>query len=229
MYLEITQRSRGTRAGATLIELIVVVVLVVILILGASATALAMEKSFSDEQVLSVLQLRCQNAMERIVEMASQAVTKDDMFLADVQAGTTAFSLLTFRLIDYIYNGSPVYDDTLKVFIYGDAGGTYPCKGLIIGRGPDLASVYTSGKGNDGALGTIDDNLTVSFGQGLPAVELLISDKYAPRTGRMFVVEPDLGNGLLLKFTLRLNVLGEDGQFVLANDVVLTQTVALRQ
>ena len=68
----------------------------------------------------------------------------------------------------------------------GSNGGDEPCHGLVIGRGPDRTSVYTIGRGPDGVLGTEDDDTETAHSGGVPANEVLIPGKYAPREGELF-------------------------------------------
>lgn len=218
-------------AGMTLIEVMITIGTLMVLTFATVTALIGSQNAFVQSQTLSVLQLRAQIAMDRVVALSSQAVTGDAEFSPLKPTSGVDSHALRFRLIDSInpVSGAPVYDDDLKVYIYGPDGGTNPSAGIIIGRGPSLTDIYTTGAGPDGLLGTVDDS-TASISGGMPAVELLMPSTFAPQTGDMFQVDvTPAPTGRLLTFTLRLNAREADGDFVLANDVVLTSAVSLRE
>lgn len=221
--------TTDSASGTTLVELMLVVGLVSVFMFGVCSTVFSLQKSLEEEQVVNELFFRGKQAIERIVVEASKALTTDSTFTALYPASDGTFSLLGFRLIDYFVGGLPVYDDELKVFVYGDNPTPYPCGGVIIGRGPDLATVANLGSGHDGVLGTMDDDCRASYRDGIPAVELLVPARYAPRSGKMLTIETDLAAGPLLTFTLRMNAVGQNGSFVVADDLVFIQKVALNR
>ena len=96
-------------------------------------------------------------------------------------------------------------------------------------RGPDLASVEFWSAGQDGKLGTRDDDTSIEFRSGTPAVETLLTDSFAPANGEMlqFATLPG-SNGRMLIITLRANVQRPDGTYLLSSDLVLRERVALR-
>ena len=203
-------------------------VLLVILLVGTVSAITGVQKSFLQNQILSQLTLRSQYAMERIVALAGQAVTIDPMF-APFKPNTGSDSHgLEFRLIQGVAGGVPIYDDALRVFIYGADSGTEPNQGLIIGRGDTLANIHTLVAGADGVLGTFDDDTRASLGGGIPACEALIPGNFAPQTGEMFTVNIS-GSGRLLAFMIRVNARDSDGNFLLPNDLVFRERVSLRQ
>jgi type II secretory pathway pseudopilin PulG len=218
-------------SGMTLIEILITAGTLMVLMLATVTALIGSQNAFVQSQTLSVLQLRSQIALDRIVALASQAVTGDAEFSPLKPTTGVDSHGLRFRLIESIdgVSGVPVYNDALKVYVYGPDSGANPSAGLIIGRGPDLTDIYTTGAGADNLLGTVDDG-TAAISGGVPAVELLIPSTFAPQTGDMFRVNvTPAPTGRLLTFTLRLNAREADGDFVLANDLVLTTTVALRE
>lgn len=93
-----------------------------------------------------------------------------------------------------------------------------------------MTAVHSIGAGADGYLGTRDDDATTPATGGIPAVELLIPDTFAPETGDMLRIDVSPAPvGRLLAFTIRLNARGADGKFLLPNDFVLSGRVALRR
>ena len=218
-------------SGLTLVQLMIVIGALMVLTLATVTALIGSQNVFVQNQTMSQLQLRAQNAMDRIVALTSQAVTGDGEF-STLKPNTGVDShALRFRLIAAIdpVTATAIYDDDLKVYVYGPDSGTNPCAGLIIGRGPTLNDVYATGAGPDGLLGTQDDR-TASISGGIPAVELLIPSTFAPQLGDMFQIDMTPAPvGRFISFTLRLNARDVDGNFVLANDVVLTTNVALRE
>lgn len=226
-----TRTSRKSRrdSGLTLLELALTTGMVGVFLSGVFSATFGVQKAFLQGEELSELALRARNAMERVVAVSGQAVTGDALYSALRPSTGVDSHCLRFRLIQSIdtATGQPIYDDNLRVYIYGPDSGTNPCQGLIIGRGTDLAAIHSAAAGPDGFLGTRDDN-TAAVSSGIPAVELLIPADHAPRTGDMFTVNSS-PTGRLLTFTLRLNARGADGNLILPNDLVLTERVALRQ
>lgn len=229
--MTVLRRSRERLAGFTLVEVMATLGVLGLLMTGIVSAVLGIQRSFVQNQVVSDLNLRAQRAMDRVAAMVSQAIT------ADVEYGplrpTTGVNshLLRFRLIQSVdtTTGLAVYEDTLKVYVYGPDTGTEPCQGLVIGRGPDLATIHSSCSGPDGLLGTSDDDTSVTM-SGTPMVTLLLTDRYAPETGDMFTINVDTSSSMrLVTLTLRLNARGSDGGFLLPADLVLTERVALRQ
>lgn len=224
-------QKRHRESGMTLVEIVITTATLLVLGLVTVTALIGSQNAFVQSQTMSLLQLRAQIAMDRIVALTSQAVTGDTEFSPLKPTSGVDSHGLRFRLISSIdgVSGTPVYDDTLKVYVYGPDSGTSPSAGLIVGRGPTLADIYTTGAGLDGLLGTADDR-TTAIASGVPAVELLIPDTFAPQTGDMFRVNvTPAPTGRLLTFTLRLNAREADGDFVMTNDLVLTSTVALRE
>jgi prepilin-type N-terminal cleavage/methylation domain-containing protein len=227
------QHAAGSRSGFSLVEVVTAMSILAMVLGSIFFATTGMQNLFIESQNLSQLSLRAQNAMDRVVEMASQAVTGDAMF-SPLRPSTGVDShCLRFRLMQSIdaATGNPIYDDISRVYVYGpDAGGPEPCSGLIIGRGSTLGEIYANAKGPDGTLGTSDDNTSVSTATGIPFDELLIPSSLAPSTGQMFTVNVSPAPiGRLVTFTLRINMLATNGNFVLPNDLVLTERVALRQ
>ncbi|MBI4584668.1 MAG: type II secretion system protein [Planctomycetes bacterium] len=218
-------------SGFTFIELVATFSVLSIVVGSILMALLSTQNVFLDNQALSQLNLRAQLAMDRVAALSSQALTTDAEFGPLKPATGIDSHALQFRLIDSIDpdTGEVIYNDAVQVFICGPDSGSNPCAGLIIGRGPGLDDIYNTGKGADGLLGTEDDNTSALF-SGVPAVELLVSSRYAPRTGEMFTVnlEPAPA-GRLITFTLRINVRDSSGSLLLPNDLELRERVALRQ
>ena len=193
---------------------------------------LGVQTAFVESQLMSQLNLRAQIALDRIVELASQALTTDAQFAPLKPATGIGSHCLRFRLVQAIdpSTGGVIYNDAAIVYLYGPDTGTDPNRGLIIGRGPSLTAIHGAAAGADGLLGTADDITSATFASDALAVELLVPDVYAPQAGDMFAVTVSPAPvGRLLTFTLRMNARGRDGGFVLPTDLVLTQRVALRQ
>ncbi len=220
-------------SGMTLIEVVIVLGALAVFMTGVLMALLGSQRAFAQNQVVSILQIRAQNAMERIIAVSRQAITQDTEYeLFKPPTGINSHGL-RFRLIQSVdaITGQAVYDDVFRVFIYGPDPGDYHSQGVVVGRGPDLATIHATGCGPDGFLGTSDDDTsTPASAGGPPAVELLIPSTYAPQTGEMFTINaipaPD---GRLLVITLRLNARELDGSYVLPNDLTITERVALIQ
>jgi hypothetical protein len=208
-----------------LVETAITLALLAIFIFGILATVTGLQSTFVDNEVIGELHRRAQRALERIVQLSSQALTDDEQFAAlkpttGVDSHCLRFSLVTS--VDTV-TAEPIYSSNI-VYIYGPDDGDYPCSGIIVGRGPGLDTVYTA-CGDDGRLGTSDDN-TSTLVNGDPLVELLVPSEFAPSSGEMLQI--DVAERMVT-FTLRLNAHGTNGAFVLPNDLVLTERVALRQ
>jgi prepilin-type N-terminal cleavage/methylation domain-containing protein len=217
--------SRRTR-GFTVLELVITLALLSIFLFGILATVTGLQSTFVENEVVADMHLRAERAMDRIVEMAGGALTNDPQFAplkptSGVDSHCLRFSFITS--VDSV-TATPVYSSNL-VYIYGPDTGANPSRGLIIGRGPSLDAIWSQARGADGFLGTTDDD-TSTLVSGDPYVELLIPSNYAPQTGDMFQVDV---SGRLLTVTLRLNAVGRAGTFILPNDLVMTERVALRQ
>lgn len=218
-------------AGTTLIETAVTTTVLSIFMIGITAL-IGSQDAFIQSQVVSQLQLRVQNALERVVDISSQAVTVDGEFSPLKPTSGLGSHCLRFRLIESVDvgTGEPVYDDDLKVYIYGPDPGSNPSSGLIIGRGANLDAIHDVAAGVDEQLGTTDDNTSVMLSGVTPAVELLIPSDFAPQSGEMFQVDVSPAPiGRLLTFTIRVNARSRDGVFVLADDLIMSERVALRQ
>ena len=233
-YAIVGSRPDGERIGKrtrgiTALEVMVVITLVTVLAVSTSAGVFGLLRAFNEEQIVSVLFLEAERAMDRITSVAAQGVSTDPDFGFFVPTGTSGFSVMRFRLISSLSGGVAVYDDELPIYIMGRKGAPYPCEGVIIGRGPDLATIHGLAAGPDGILGTRDDNLAASHARGVPAAELLVPAKFAPRAGAPLLFEPDPADPLLLRVTLRLNAKENGQHFILPNDIVLTRRIALKQ
>ncbi len=224
----VLERSRRQR-GFSILEAALTLTMIVIFLSSILSTTVGLQNAFLQSQSVSDLNLRAQRALDRIVTLASQATTDDAQFGPLYPTGAPDdFYCLRFRLVTSIdpVTGEPVYDDNLVVYVLGDEDtGLTPCAGLIVGRGPDMATIYQNGRGSDNLLGTVDDEVN-TLTNGVPVVELLVPPTFAPQTGDLFNVSVD---GRLVTFTLRMNARDGRGNFILPNDLVLSERLALRQ
>lgn len=212
----------------TILELTIVISIATVVITGVLSTINSVQDSFLENQIMSRLTLRSQHALDRLTSLCGQALTSDSQLSAlDPTTGVDSAGL-RFRLLTNVVAGNPVYEDNLRVFILGPSGAPAPCDGVIIGRGPSPEQIHTVAAGTDARLGTVDDDTSVSLGTDIPAVELLLPSTYAPSTGNMLTITM-LPGTRLVTLTLRLNARRPDGTFVLVDDLVLTERVALRQ
>lgn len=226
-----SSKGRQRERGLSLLEVMFTSTLLSIFMVGIISAVSTLQLSFADNQTHSALQLRAQNTLDRLTAMTREALTGDLEFGGLKDAGGGNFHGLGFRIVTSFQagTGAPIYNDDHKVFILGPSEGTTPCRGLIIGRGPTLTSVFNNAAGADGLLGTYDDDRTPISGT-LPATEFLIPPGFAPRTGDMFTVSfPDASTQRLIQYTLRLNAISGNGGFLFENDLVLTRTISLNQ
>jgi type II secretory pathway pseudopilin PulG len=219
--------SSHRAAGFTMIEAIFTLTMIAILLVSIMSTTIGIQDAFFQSQVVSELNLRAQRVLDRVVALSGQALTSDTEFGGLKPNAGGDFHCLRFRMITAIdaNTGAPIYDDALKVYVYGADTGVTPCSGIVIGRGPDLATVHANGAGADAVLGTEDDAVN-TLSNGVPVVELLVPSNFAPQNGEMFTIGI---SGRVLTFTIRLNARDADDKFVMPNDLVLTERVALRQ
>ncbi|MFN0058368.1 MAG: prepilin-type N-terminal cleavage/methylation domain-containing protein [Planctomycetota bacterium] len=222
---------RATHAGLTLLECVVTIALVSVVLGGVVYAIQGSQFAYLENELASRVTLRAQNAMDRISQMAGQALSIDPQFSPLFPTTGINSHCLQFRIIESAAGGTPVYDDDLRVFIWGPDAGPPVCSGLVIGRGPDQTQIFNAAAGGDAELGTSDDVTSATLFGGVPAVEVLLTDEFAPRTGEMFTVTVSPAPvGRLLTFTLRLNARrSRGGDFVFNTDIVITERVALYQ
>lgn len=215
--------------GFTLIEVVISTALLAILAGALTTSFWTIQEAIGEEQSEADLLFRSRTAMDRIVRLASQAVTSDTAYtLLDPTTGSDQWAM-RYRDLLNVTSGVANYDDVLVVHLLGPDGGVTPCSGIVVGRGPTLNAVYNAGSGADGWLGTLDDDVSASFDGVTPAVELLLPSDYAPQNGRMLTFVPDpASGGRIITVTLRSNFLQNDGTYVRTTDLVLTERVALR-
>ena len=223
--MEPTARQRGF----TLIEVVIAVALLTILAGALTTSFWTIQEAVGEEQTEADLTFRSRAAMDRIVRLASQAVTSDTAYtLFNPSSGSDQWGM-RFRDLLNVTSGVANYDDVLVVHLLGPDGGATPCSGIVVGRGPDLNAIYGAACGADGWLGTQDDDVSASFDGVTPALELLLPSDYAPQNGRMLTFVPDAASGgRVVTITLRSNFLQNDGTYVRNADLVLTERVALR-
>lgn len=214
--------------GLTLLEVLGVATLLAALTGGAVSAYLQMHGSFNRSQIVSQLMMRTQYAMERLVQMSSQAVSDDSLFSPFEPYTGEDSRGLRFRLIDSLAGGAASYDDEHRVYLYGP-NGTVPCGGIVLGRGPSLTTIAAKAAGSDGKLGTEDDETSKRVSSGGPAyVNVLLPEEFAPREGSMFSVNVS-PSGRMLLFIIRSNARDASGNWVLEQDLEIRQRVALLQ
>lgn len=224
-------RTLQSRDGFTLTEAIATCAILTILLGSILVAMTGTQRAFVDNQILSHIQLRAQHAMSRVVALASQALTSDSFFSTLKPTTGVGAHCLRFRQVLYIdtTTGVVTYDNVAPVYIYGPDNTSSKSSGLIIGRGATLSAIHSAGAGSDAWLGTADDD-TNALINGVPVVELLIPDAFTPQAGDMFSVDVSPAPiGRLVTFTIRLNARDQTGNFLLPNDLVLSESVALRQ
>jgi prepilin-type N-terminal cleavage/methylation domain-containing protein len=217
------------RDGFTLIEIVIACALLAVVVGGVTSSFWTVQAAFDEERAEAELLFRSRAAMDRLSRLTSNAVTRDAAFaLLPIAAGATPWGL-RFREIDSVVAGNAVYDDLLVVHLIGPNAGGAPCAGVIVGRGPDLGAIWVAGRGADSTLGTADDDVGAELGAGTPAVEILIPQEFAPQIGQMLEFSTaGSPSGRLVTITLRTNFQRPDGTWLLAQDHVFTERVALR-
>lgn len=223
---------RKRQGGITFIEVIATLVVIVILLGSLVGTTLGTQNVFLQDQAVSELHLRAERTMDRLVELVSQALTYDPQFTPLLPGTGIGSHGLRFRLTTGIDSatGAVIYDDAAQVYLLGADSGPYPCKGIIVGRGPDLATILAAGGGPDATLGTEDDNTSAILASGVPAVELLLPFRFAPEVGDALAITiTPAPVGRLVTLTVRVNATGRDGSYILPTDLQIVERVALRQ
>ncbi len=215
MNSEVGRREQGF----TLIELATSLALISTVLVAIFGAYLGIQEAFAENQTQTSVRMRSRAAMERIVQLASQANTTDAEF-----ASLGSDEGLGFRLTTNFVDGDPVYDDTLHCFIYGPSASPN-CEGVVVGRGSSLLALHSAVAGDDSILGTVDDN-TSAISNGTRQLELLLDERYQPSTAPMLQVVID-ADARLVTFTLRTNFRDGEGGFLLGEDIVLTERVAL--
>ncbi len=222
---------RQLNGGFTLLQVAVATVILTVVVSISVSTMSNAQDAVTQGQIRGVIHRRAGDALNRIVRLASQALTSDPAYLLLQPGSETDFHCLRFALLQSFdtETGTRTFSSD-HVYVYGPHPGRYPNAGLVIGRGISLGAVWNRGKGKDKTLGTADDDTRTQTINGVAVVELLIPDRFAPRTGEMFsVVATPSPAGRLLTFTLRCNARDSDDQFVFENDILLVERVALRE
>jgi len=216
-------------SGFTLIEIAIGCALLALVVGGVTSSFWTVQAAFDEERTEAELLFRSRAGMDRIQRLTTNAVSTDAAFtVLPIAAGGSAWGL-RFRQIDSVIAGVAIYDDVRIIHIVGPNTGGVPCDGVIVGHGPDLNSIWVAGRGADGVLGTLDDDVGTEIGAGTPAVELLIPDQYAPQTGPMLELSTTAStSGRLITVTLRTNFRKPDGSWLLTQDHELVERIALR-
>lgn len=246
--MEITGRRSSSRAtsGFSLIE-VSISIAILGTVLGGVLWVVHGARQVTTEHVLASETRRVvRDAMNRIVEAMSGAVTSDASLLTFAPNDDGGFRGVRFREVtDMNAAGSSIEFATRNTYIYGPDDTVGKNRGLVLGTAETLEDLEDEGGGSDGLLGTVDDTISLIVDllgtssepppssespTTRPVVDVLIHEKYQPRSGEMFAIEDDAGSdGRFRRFTIRANVRSPDGLFLLDQDVVLTQRVALRR
>jgi hypothetical protein len=234
-------------AGMSIVEVSFGATLLAFIVGGVTSSFWTVQAAFDEQVVEADLELKSRAAMDRLVRLASTALTTDVEFslpekkqkpgrakvvnnnkkVVEEDVTVNSSPSLEFREILGLANGEPVYDDELKYLLLGPESVT-PVQGVIIGRGPDPDSVTQAASGSDGILGTHDDEFA-EFVAGTPAVEVLLPGDFTPRDGEMLeFTTVDGTDERLVTITLRVNLQRPDGSWLLESDLVLQERVALR-
>lgn len=218
--------SQSRCSGYTMIELAFATILLGVLGAGMMQAVGGLHTAFADHQVVAQLSVRAERALDQTTTMAQQAMTTDsELELLDPIGAS--FTTMKFRVVDSLTGGAVNYNDTMKVFLMGPDPTTSVTNGLIIGRGDSISALSSAAAGSDGWLGTNDD-VTATV-DGVRNLEFLLPTSMKPRVGSMFTITPDATSPRLFLITLRVNSVDGQGNFVLAQDLVLQRRVALRQ
>jgi hypothetical protein len=197
----------------------------------------------AESALISQARERAQNAMERIVSVTSGAVTTDDSLTTfGITSKESESAGLRFRSIQTVDAAEETIEySPNNTYIYGPDESVSKNKGLVIVRGSTLSEAESLVAGPGGYFGTTDDRVEYLESCYSPeaklaiinpesAVEVLIPDRFQPRSGRMFSVATDsVSGGRLITYTIRVNIEGPDQSPLLAKDIVVTQRIALRQ
>ena len=163
-----SKQVRDPRAsGFTLLEVIVVMGIFSVFMAGAITMVNQTMRSFTQSQIVANLAARSQHAIERLTNVIGQAVSGDPLYSPMKPDTGVDSKVLRFRLIQTITAGVPVYDDNLRIYVMGVDSGSYPCAGVVIGRGPSMSGIHSAAAGTDGVLGTEDDDVALARLQGL--------------------------------------------------------------
>ena len=217
------------RSGLTVLEIALTLALLTILTGGILTTISMTQRAFAESEVVSELTLRARNALDRVSLIANQAVTSDTALTPlNPTTGVNSRGFRFRRILSFDpATGSPIFDDAWRVFVYGPTSSTFPSNGLVLIYGPDLATMSSVAAGSDGIFGTTDDLLNVG---SVDLIEILIPATYTPQTGSMVTFDfSPAPVGRLITMTLRLNARGVDGNFLLPQDLVITERIALKR
>ena len=219
------QKARARCQGLTIIELTITATVLSVVLTAALTSMSTLQTSFTFDQRIARVTLEAESTMDRIRELLESALTTDSEF-TPMEPNTGVDSrILQFRLFDG-FSGTSANYETDWVFLVAPNTGATPSNGICVGRGWTMTDVHATGAGTDQILGTNDDVTSLPNGATVPTIELLATDVFAPSTGNMLSFNV---NGRLVTVTLRMNMQNEDGSFVLNNDVVISERVALRQ
>ena len=216
--------------GLTLVEISLASSMILTVVGVSSQALLETQRGVLAGQELAELQLRARNALDRLVELTAQAISTDPVYGTIAPATGANARGLEFRLADSVSGGTVTWNDAQRVIIYGPTTSIPENRALLVGRAASVAEMRSVASGGDGVLGTTDDDYDVSIAGGIPILELLIPEEFAPQTGSMLTVDLDPApTGTTVRFTLRLNARDRNGTPLLDTDLVLTERVALRR
>ncbi|MBX3471740.1 MAG: type II secretion system protein [Planctomycetes bacterium] len=221
------------RAGLTLMEVVVSSAILALLAAGMMIFEVGAQRTYSEQQVRANLHQHVRSALRRMVLDTSAALTIPDCELSTLwpASGTDARGL-QFREVTGGDGSGPVFGRTV-VFAGPHPAGA-PAGGAAAGivrlREANLhhptfnLTTITGLAGLDGLFGTADDQTSAVASDGQRVVEVLVPASCAPITGPMLRV--DLA-GRVVTFTIRANFRQGDGNYLLVNDLVMTERAAL--
>lgn len=227
MYASPTAPPR-TAAGFTLVEIAVSLFLLSVLLVAAVMTVEKIQSAFAESQRVAWLSMRAEHALERLTQLSRNVSVSDPAYTLVKGGGKEPARGLSFGVVQGLEDGVVVYLDDYEVHLLGPGRGSPRCDGLIVGRAPKLKDVRKLAAGYDKILGTTDDDTSISIVPGVPVLELLLPAEFAPRDGEMLQIELDSLSEDSLLCTLRVNLTGRNGEFLLEQDLKFVQRIALR-
>lgn len=224
---------RRRQAGLTLTEVVVSSAVLMVLCFGMLTFEVGAQGAFSDQQVLANIHEKVRLALTRMAQDTGKALTVTGSELSTLWPATGSDARgLQFREVIGADTAGPLFGPTI-VFA-GPHTGTptgADCSGIVRLRESNLhtsLSTITALAGSDSLFGTFDD-LTSSVGSdGQRVVEVLIPSTLAPSSTTEPMLRVDL-SGRVVTFTVRVNYRRSNGTYLLPDDLVIDERVALRR
>lgn len=228
-------RTRSSRGGLTLVEVVVSTAVLGILSLGVLSFEVGAQRVYSDQQLLAVMRDQARTAVDRLVRDVNRTFTAtvagqdsggaaatSELTTLWPDTGTDARGLL-FREVSGGNSSGPIYGNT--IVWAGPHTGTpsgAAASGVVrlrrAGLTPTSFGALGSVAGPDGVLGSYDDATSEVEGDGGRVVEVLVHAAFAPSSGAMLRV--DL-SGRVVTIALRLNYRRPDGTWLLPTDLTI--------